>query len=119
MTYDPIPSTLSTESTNSTNPKENERLSTLSTLSIGVDQPWPLIRITAEILGEGTPERYIGIPAIPGRLPEMRRKPGEGMHAFTLRALSELKGIGAVVQQTLFISDTRPTSLGSSRSCPR
>jgi hypothetical protein len=58
-----------------------------------------------ELLGNGSP-LFIGVHALPGRLPELLRFPGETAKAFCNRALHHVQGSGVVVG-TLCIPPSR------------
>ena len=86
------------------------RLSSLSTCLQGVARP-PKQAKTApavhlELLGDGSARPFIGVHAVPNRLPEMLRYPGESAQAFAARALHHVTGVGALWAKLIYAADT-------------
>lgn len=57
------------------------------------------------LLGNGSPAPFIGVHAVPGRLPELLRYPGESAPAFCKRALHFVSGTGAIWARLMYASD--------------
>jgi hypothetical protein len=82
-------------------------LSTLSTCRQGVE-PLSAKRqnkpkgVHLQLLGNGSPDRFIGVRAVPNRLPELLRYPGETAQAFCARALHYVQGAGPLVAYLMY-----------------
>jgi hypothetical protein len=60
-----------------------------------------------QLLGNGSDQPFIGVYAVPGRLPEVLRYPGESALAFSQRALHYVQGPGALWAKLMYASDQR------------
>ena len=67
------------------------------------------------LMGDGSPSRWLGVKAVPGRLPRLLRYPGESAEAFCNRALHHVEGSGVVIAPLIYASDpeerTQPPSV--------
>ena len=61
-----------------------------------------------ELIGNGSPDPFIGVHAVPGRLPALLRLPGESAQAFCKRALHHLDGEGACWARLMYRSESGP-----------
>lgn len=61
-----------------------------------------------QLLGNGSPAPFIGVHAVPGRLPELLRYPGESAQAFCNRALHHATGSGAILAMLMYASEQGP-----------
>jgi hypothetical protein len=73
-----------------------------------------------QLIGNGSPDKFIGVHAVPGRLPELLRYPGETAQAFCARALHAVTGTGAFVAMLMYASDsaTPPSRIGAASMAP-
>lgn len=60
------------------------------------------------LLGNGSAEKFIGVHAVPGRLPQLLRFPGESAPAFCSRALHHATGSGAMWARLMYACDNDP-----------
>ena len=58
-----------------------------------------------QLLGDGSTAPFIGVHAVPGRLPELLRYPGESAQAFSNRALHHATGTGAFCARLMYASE--------------
>jgi len=95
-------------STTSTTPaKKNEIVDIVDIVEggrhpTGTRQKTKLQSVHLELLGNGSPDRFIGVHAVPNRLPELLRYPGETAQAFCARALHQVQGAGALVAYLMY-----------------
>lgn len=61
-----------------------------------------------QLIGNGSTDRFIGVHAVPGRLPTLLRLPGESAQAFCTRALHHLVGDGACWARLMYGSESGP-----------
>lgn len=59
-----------------------------------------------QLIGDGSPDKFIGVHAVPNRLPELLRYPGETAAAFCERALHLATGTGAFVAMLMYANDS-------------
>lgn len=55
-----------------------------------------------QLLGNGSAAPFIGVHAVPGRLPELLRYPDESAQAFSNRVLHHVIGTGAVLAWLMY-----------------
>ena len=70
------------------------------TRKVQINQP-----VHLQLLGNGSAAPFIGVHAVPGRLPEMLRYPGESAQAFCNRVLHHVTGTGAVWAMLMYASE--------------
>lgn len=58
-----------------------------------------------QLLGNGSALPFIGVHAVPNRLPELLRYPGESAEAFSVRALHHVTGPGALWAKLMYAND--------------
>ena len=58
-----------------------------------------------QLLGNGSAAPFIGVHAVPGRLPELLRYPGESSQAFSNRALHHVTGTGAIWARLMYAAE--------------
>jgi hypothetical protein len=58
-----------------------------------------------QLLGNGSGQPFIGVHAVPSRLPEMLRYPGESQQAFASRVLHQVSGTGAIYAMLMYASE--------------
>ncbi|MDO9235704.1 MAG: hypothetical protein Q7U28_06675 [Aquabacterium sp.] len=61
-----------------------------------------------QLIGNGTPEPFIGVHGVPGRLPELLRYPGESSQAFCKRCLHLVSGSGSLWAKLMYASEVPP-----------
>ena len=61
-----------------------------------------------ELLGDGSARPFIGVHAVPNRLPELLRYPGEIAQAFAARALHHVTGSGALWARLMYQDEGYP-----------
>ena len=61
-----------------------------------------------QLIGNGSTDQFIGVHAVPGRLPALLRLPGESAQAFCTRALHHLDGEGACWARLMYGSESGP-----------
>lgn len=61
-----------------------------------------------QLLGNGSPDPFIGVHAVPGRLPQLLRYPGESAQAFCTRALHHVTGTGALWAMLMYENEQGP-----------
>jgi hypothetical protein len=66
----------------------------------------PLDSVHLQLIGNGSPDQFVGVRAVPGRLPELLRYPGESAGALCKRALHLVTGPGALVAWLIYHSET-------------
>ncbi len=71
-----------------------------------------------QLLGNGSNEPFIGVHAVPGRLPELLRYPGESARAFCHRVLHQVSGSGALMAMLMYASDFNTKTKGPSQGTP-
>ena len=118
MTYSHRPKPLSTVSTVSTIP--TNKSNTVDTVDIveggrpgrARRSKKPAEPVHLQLIGDGSPDKFIGVHAVPNRLPELLRYPGETAAAFCTRALHHVQGTGVVIGYLMYA--TPPKIRGSS-----
>ncbi len=58
-----------------------------------------------QLIGNGSSAPFIGVHAVPGRLPEMLRYPSESPQAFSNRVLHHVTGTGAIWAMLMYASE--------------
>lgn len=73
-----------------------------------------------ELIGNGSADEFIGVHAVPGRLPQLMRFPGESAKAFCARALHSVAGNGAMYATLMYASDlaTRSATMTTALAKP-
>ena len=61
-----------------------------------------------QLIGNGSADPFIGVHAVPGRLPQLLRYPGESAQAFCNRALHHVTGTGALWAMLMYASEHGP-----------
>ena len=58
-----------------------------------------------QLIGNGSTDPFIGVHAVPGRLPELLRYPGESSQAFASRVLHHVTGTGSLWAMLMYASE--------------
>lgn len=72
-----------------------------------------------QLLGNGSPDPFIGVHAVPGRLPMLLRYPGESPQAFCTRALHNATGTGAFCAMLMYASERGQVQCPPSKVLPQ